>query len=193
MFDYFGGIMKLWVFILFQWACFSVQALMIWLVPPMPWHIKIQNLREKFLCSKLIDFLPDKNETERAAPYPGEIEYVEEEAQAPHQRDAELRGTIEDLEMFRESISPTRFKIRLNEAAYPNMPYDCLPEKIEDYKLEARYNNGKHWFPCRIIKSERNESNDGLIQTVKYEADEDDDDYYIDPSYTSSWWCFWAN
>jgi len=63
-FNYLNGTYKIWMFIIFQWACFSVQAFLIYLVPNIPWEVQIQQARKNFLVSKIIDKVPDPPDTD---------------------------------------------------------------------------------------------------------------------------------
>ena len=91
-FDYFGQYLKLWVFIGFQWACFSIQIFIRWLVPAIPWTVQIQQARQKFVVDKIINHHPDRNEQERNSPYAGELGIIDEDIDGPSVREAILRG-----------------------------------------------------------------------------------------------------
>lgn len=60
-FDQFSLVIKLWIFILFQWICFTVQLIVQLLVPSTPEDIKIQQQRTDFLVDKLIKFVSDNS------------------------------------------------------------------------------------------------------------------------------------
>jgi len=51
---------KVWAFIIFQWICFSIQAILHHLVPDTPWEVTIQQGRQKFLVSKVIHKISDE-------------------------------------------------------------------------------------------------------------------------------------
>jgi len=50
---------QFWVFIIFQWVCFSLQAIIIQVIPDVPEEIEIQLQRTEFIVSKLVDKKPD--------------------------------------------------------------------------------------------------------------------------------------
>lgn len=91
-FDFFSPTEKFWLFVIFQWSCFSVQALLIYLVPATPWEVQIQSARAKFLVSKLINREPDKLRRERNYPFPGEIGVFEEDEYGPIVRVSGMKG-----------------------------------------------------------------------------------------------------
>lgn len=51
---------KAWVFVLFQWVCFWVQSILPQIIPDTPWEVNIQQSRQNFLVSKILDKLPDE-------------------------------------------------------------------------------------------------------------------------------------
>ncbi len=57
--DYENKSIRLWVFILFQWVCFIIQFSIMAAIPDIPEEILIQQDRQKFIVSKLIDKIAD--------------------------------------------------------------------------------------------------------------------------------------
>lgn len=53
---------KYWVFILFQWVCFSLQATIMAVIPDIPEEIEYQLARTEFIVSRLIDRVDDPND-----------------------------------------------------------------------------------------------------------------------------------
>ena len=179
---------------------FRSQAILIYLVPEVSWEVQIQSARENFLVSKVINQKPDENDQERNCPHAGELEQVQEDIYGPELRDAELIGTAE--EMYSQSLreeSAIRFNtIRLNYAEYPDLPLKKLPSNSRDIRLEARYNNGKRWYPCTIVNTEHSVDGDKWIQTVKYDGtqngdDEDAEELHKKTIKRESWWCWCAH
>jgi len=58
-FGYLDSSYKIWAFIIFQWACFGVLAILVYIVPSTPMEVDIQRSRKRFLVSKIIDKVPD--------------------------------------------------------------------------------------------------------------------------------------
>ncbi len=52
---------RYWVFILFQWVCFSLQAFIMAIIPDVPEEIEIQLQRTEFVVRKVIDQVADDN------------------------------------------------------------------------------------------------------------------------------------
>ena len=50
---------RYWIFIGFQWSCFSLQALLMAAIPDVPESVEIQIERAAFLVDKFVDLVPD--------------------------------------------------------------------------------------------------------------------------------------
>ena len=50
---------RYWIFIGFQWSCFSLQALLMAAIPDVPESVEIQLTRTAFLVDKFVDLVPD--------------------------------------------------------------------------------------------------------------------------------------
>lgn len=50
---------RFWIFIAFQWACFTLQGAIVALIPDVPEEIDIQMKRREFICGKVIDQIAD--------------------------------------------------------------------------------------------------------------------------------------
>jgi len=55
---------RYWIFVLFQWVCFSLQALIMIAIPDIPEEIEIQLARMAFVVSKLIDRVADDDDAD---------------------------------------------------------------------------------------------------------------------------------
>lgn len=53
-----------WVFVLFQWVCFSLQVVVMFVIPDIPEAVRIQLRRTHFIVSKLIDKLADEDSSD---------------------------------------------------------------------------------------------------------------------------------
>jgi len=51
--------LRLWVFILFQWVCFSLQSVLMALVPDIPEEVEVQLKRTEFINLKVIEGVDD--------------------------------------------------------------------------------------------------------------------------------------
>ena len=54
--------LRYWVFILFQWICFILQAFIMAIIPDIPEEIDIQQQRSDFIVRKLIDKVADEDD-----------------------------------------------------------------------------------------------------------------------------------
>lgn len=52
--------LRFWIFIIFQWACFIIQFLIMEAIPDIPEEIEIQLARQDFIINKLIEKIPDE-------------------------------------------------------------------------------------------------------------------------------------
>jgi hypothetical protein len=57
--DDFSEFVRFWIYIGFQWSCFTIQAIIVEAVPDIPEAVIIQNERTEFLVDKVIDQVPD--------------------------------------------------------------------------------------------------------------------------------------
>lgn len=60
--DSYSETFRYWVFILFQWVCFILQAFIMAIIPDIPEEIEIQIERQDFIVRKLIDKVADDND-----------------------------------------------------------------------------------------------------------------------------------
>jgi uncharacterized protein YoxC len=61
--DHFSEFMRFWLYIGFQWSCFTIQAVIMEAVPDIPEAVLIQNQRTDFLVEKVIDQVPDDEDS----------------------------------------------------------------------------------------------------------------------------------
>ncbi len=59
--DDYSEALRFWIFILFQWVCFSLQFFIMAIIPDVPEEIEIQQERTAFIVRKVIDQVADDN------------------------------------------------------------------------------------------------------------------------------------
>jgi hypothetical protein len=117
---------KAWVFVLFQWVCFWVQSILPQLIPDTPWEVKIQQSRQNFLVSKILDKSPDELTSTYAEVFKEEVlilspidEKMKEMRKTRHAQIISSGGAA-DLKIGRKlSIGPSNAKF--NEGDYVNV------------------------------------------------------------------------
>eukprot|EP01039_Chlorochromonas_danica_P004477 gene4477-4905_t len=62
--DSFSFQLRMWIFVGFQWVCFSLQMIIMAVIPDVPEEIDIQLERRDFIVSKLIDKVEDEDDSD---------------------------------------------------------------------------------------------------------------------------------
>lgn len=65
--DHFSLVVRYWIFILFQWVCFTLQVIIMEAIPDVPEDIEIQLQRTEFIVDKLIDKVADNDDNDAAS------------------------------------------------------------------------------------------------------------------------------
>eukprot|EP00595_Chromulina_sp_UTEXLB2642_P002351 CAMPEP_0196767946 /NCGR_PEP_ID=MMETSP1095-20130614/42161_1 /TAXON_ID=96789 ORGANISM="Chromulina nebulosa, Strain UTEXLB2642" /NCGR_SAMPLE_ID=MMETSP1095 /ASSEMBLY_ACC=CAM_ASM_000446 /LENGTH=104 /DNA_ID=CAMNT_0042136839 /DNA_START=1206 /DNA_END=1520 /DNA_ORIENTATION=- len=60
VFDDFSLTIRLWIFLIFQWICFSTQYIVMEVIPDIPEEIEIQIQRTEHICEKIIEQVSDE-------------------------------------------------------------------------------------------------------------------------------------
>eukprot|EP01035_Chromulina_nebulosa_P017328 gene17328-22872_t len=62
VFDDYSLTIRLWIFLIFQWICFSTQYIVMEVIPDIPEEIEVQIQRTEHICEKIIEQVSDEPE-----------------------------------------------------------------------------------------------------------------------------------
>ena len=88
-------IVKFWVFVGFQWACFTLQAILMALVPDVPVDVEIQIARNEFVIKKVIEKVADDDD-DRSDSEPSDalsVHLMEESGGLPRHQSAKKKSS----------------------------------------------------------------------------------------------------